>query len=80
MSMADTLLAAVDDKSEVGKLLSSLLANPFQLQALRLVLGMQVSYKAVRLLLGWEAGRLDAGSAVTSCRPDGAVGWFWECR
>lgn len=42
MSMADTLLSAVDDKSEVGKLLSSLLANPFQLQALRLVLGMQV--------------------------------------
>lgn len=39
--MADTLLSAVDDKSEVGKLLSSLLANPFQLQALRLVLGMQ---------------------------------------
>jgi hypothetical protein len=47
MSMADTLLSAVDDKSEVGKLLSSLLANPFQLQALRLVLGMQVGWDGV---------------------------------
>lgn len=46
MSMADTLLSAVDDKSEVGKLLNSLLANPFQLQALRLVLGMQVGGQA----------------------------------
>jgi hypothetical protein len=35
MSLADTLLSAVDDKSEVGKLLQGLLSNPFQLQALR---------------------------------------------
>jgi hypothetical protein len=35
MSLADSLLSAVDDKSEVGKLLQGLLSNPFQLQALR---------------------------------------------
>lgn len=35
MSLADSLLTAVDDKSEVGKLLQGLLSNPFQLQALR---------------------------------------------
>lgn len=50
--MADTLLSAVDDKSEVGKLLNSLLANPFQLQALRLVLGMQVGGGACGVLFG----------------------------
>ncbi|KAF6254109.1 hypothetical protein COO60DRAFT_1703503 [Scenedesmus sp. NREL 46B-D3] len=35
MSLADSLLTAVDDKGEVGKLLQGLLSNPFQLQALR---------------------------------------------
>lgn len=35
MSLADSLLAAVDDKTDVGKLLQGLLSNPFQLQALR---------------------------------------------
>jgi hypothetical protein len=35
MSLADSLLSAVDDKSDVGKLLQGLLSNPFQLQALR---------------------------------------------
>eukprot|EP00879_Flechtneria_rotunda_P009711 GHRR01010160.1.p1 GENE.GHRR01010160.1~~GHRR01010160.1.p1 ORF type:complete len:714 (+),score=337.22 GHRR01010160.1:258-2144(+) len=41
MSLADSLLAAVDDKSDVGKLLQGLLSNPFQLQALRVLLGVQ---------------------------------------
>ncbi|WIA40659.1 hypothetical protein OEZ86_004365 [Tetradesmus obliquus] len=41
MSLADSLLSAVDDKSDVGKLLQGLLSNPFQLQALRVLLGVQ---------------------------------------
>jgi hypothetical protein len=40
MSLADSLLSAVDDKSDVGKLLQGLLSNPFQLQALRVLLGV----------------------------------------
>jgi len=40
MSLADSLLSAVDDKNDVGKLLQGLLSNPFQLQALRVLLGV----------------------------------------
>jgi hypothetical protein len=40
-SLAEGLLGAVDDRSDVGKLLAGLLSNPFQLQALRVLLGVQ---------------------------------------
>jgi hypothetical protein len=40
-SLAGSLVTAVDEKSEVGKLLQGLLANPFQLQALRVLLGVK---------------------------------------
>lgn len=41
MAMAESFSLAAEDKSEVGKLLQSLLSNPFQLHALRLLLGVQ---------------------------------------
>lgn len=41
MCLAESLASAVDEKTEVGKLLTGLLSNPLQLHALRVLLGVQ---------------------------------------
>jgi hypothetical protein len=62
MNLAESLTAAVDEKSEVGRLLQNLLSNPFQLHALRVLLGVQTNaaLPAVKPYPADHAGALEA--------------------
>lgn len=80
-SLASELVAAVDEKSEVGKLLQGLLSNPFQLQALRVLLGVK-THPALPDQQGFPAehegalaGRAaaDAAAAATASGADSAA-------
>jgi hypothetical protein len=62
-----TLGPAIDDKSEIGKLLQTLLSNPTQLHALRVVLGVQTN-EALPLL------RLPSGGQGSSSGGGGGEG------
>lgn len=62
---------AADEKSEVGKLLHSLMGNPYQLHALRLLLGVG-THPALPQLASHPAEHAAAMAPVTA--PGGAEG------
>lgn len=74
-SLAGELVTAVDEKTEVGKLLQGLLSNPFQLQALRVLLGVK-THPALPDQQGFPAEHEAAleGAAAASAADPGAAG------
>jgi hypothetical protein len=71
-SLAGSLVSAVDEKSDVGKLLQGLLANPFQLQALRVLLGVK-THPALPEPQGFPAEHEPAlAAAAAGATPEGS--------